>query len=495
MSDFLSKFDKQNYKKVSDEKPKNVKVEEKAEAEIEPQAEEQADTEEQADAEEQVEAEDEAEETISAKRKKALAALSRKARADEDSVRRKSFEEESEFDPTYSKKKRKKIIAGSIAGAVLCMALFLLYYNLSHVKMPDFIDSPISEASAWMSENRMKLVLEEEFSLEYETNRVIDQALAKGKSVKKGSKITLVVSKGADPDEVIALPDFSKMSKSEVEAWIEENKAESLSIIQEYSDTVENGKFIRQEISNKDITAENYRRKDRATVYFSKGKEVFEKNINVPDFVGKTKAEVETWAKTNEITITFEETPSNNIEFGMVVSQSVAKDEKIAKRESMVIQLSLGKPIKVPHFGEYGIDTASGAAEGLNIQVKEQFSGSVAYGRLISQSIPAGTELTDKDEKNILVVYSCGKPYLNSYYGKQEGELPKAFYDDYTSRGANITYTVYYVDSSEEKGSVVAMSAYNQYVSMNYTVSIGISLGNLQPPAASSQNEEVDQEE
>ncbi len=52
-------------------------------------------------------------------------------------------------------------------------------------------------------------------------------------------------------------------------------------------------------MSDEEISKEEYKRQDNANVYFSKGEEVFEEDIEVPDFVNKNKEEVEQWAETN----------------------------------------------------------------------------------------------------------------------------------------------------------------------------------------------------
>ncbi len=99
-----------------------------------------------------------------------------------------------------------------------------------------------------------------------------------------------------------------------------------------------------------DIDETEYQRKDSAAVYYSKGEEVFEKNITIPDFTGVAKEEVEKWAETNEIDMTYEEADSDTVEAGFIISQSETPDEKIAKRDKMEVVVSLGKATIVPNF-------------------------------------------------------------------------------------------------------------------------------------------------
>jgi hypothetical protein len=60
--------------------------------------------------------------------------------------------------------------------------------------------------------------------------------------------------------------------------------------------------------------------------------------------------------------------------------------------------------------------------------------------------------------------------------GTSEKDLPAYFYDFYL-KGADITYSVTYVDSGAPKGTVVRASKNSEYVGMSLVVSIEISRG------------------
>ena len=141
----------------------------------------------------------------------------------------------------------------------------------------------------------------------------------------------------------------------------------------------------------------------------------------------------------------------------------------------MKVVVSLGEATEVPNFGELTPEEAVANYPDLLVTVKHKFSTDVSYGTLISQSVEAGTKLTDKDNKNITVTYSEGSPYLRDFRGQLEGDLPRLFYEEYHSKGADINYIVKYVDSPEVKGTVVDMGVFNEFVRMTYTVEIRIS--------------------
>ncbi len=136
----------------------------------------------------------------------------------------------------------------------------------------------------------------------------------------------------------------------------------------------------------------------------------------------------------------------------------------------MEVVVSAGKAVIVPSFSGLTAEEAAMNYPDLNVTVKHAFHADVAYGSLISQSVEPDTKLTNKDDKSVTVTYSQGRPYLHDFRGQSEGDLPKLFYEQYKSKGADINYIVKYVDSSELKGTVVDMGVFNEFVPMTYTV-------------------------
>lgn len=464
MSDFLSKFNQDKYSDlVNEQSDKKAKKEQSQDVTNQ----------------EPLEPTDELEEQTAEPELSELTAEDDAVVAADPVVTRSSYrqdaEEEVEIDMDYRRKKKIRLIM-IIAGSILaCLLIYLIYYSIVHVKVEDFVGEPLSDARAWANENGVEVEIEQEYSLEYSTNQVISQSVPEGKKIKKGHTLTLTSSLGPDPEEVIPLADFSVMSQAEAEQWIEEHKAENLRVVTEYNDEIEAGEFIKLVIRDSGIDESEYKRRDSAAVYYSKGEETFEKNISVPNFVGGLKEEVEKWAEANEIEVTYEEADSDTVEVGNVVSQSVAADELVAKRDKFEVVVSKGKAIIVPNFWGLTPDEAATNFPDLNVTVKSVYHGEVAYGTLIAQSVSPDTKLTEDDDNQVTVTYSLGRPYLRDVRGQLEGDLPSLFYEEYQSKGANIKYTVKFVDSPEVKGTVVGMSKFNEFVPLTYTVEISIS--------------------
>jgi serine/threonine-protein kinase len=385
------------------------------------------------------------------------------------------------MDPNY---RRKRMLRAAIivVSALAVVALGFLIWHFSRlVEIPELVGKPLSAAQTFCHDNALELEVIEEYSKDVERGVVLSQDISAGEKAAKGSTLALVVSSGPDPDELLALPDFSTMKRAAAEQWIRDTRADNLRLVQEFSDTVAANDFLRLEFRG-EVDAENYRRRDYATLYYSKGAEVFEKNITVPDFTDKMRGEVESWAQTNSLALTIEEADSDTVVAGNVISQSVAAGEKLAKNDELAVTVSLGKPRIVPDFSAYTVQTAPQAAGQIPVIVETSFHAKVAYGRLISQSVPSGTRLAPDDERQITVVYSEGRPFLKDYRGTSEGDLPAAFFNDYSSKGANVTYELRYVDSSEPKGTVVGMSDFSRFIPMSFHVVIEVSRGNLTPP-------------
>ncbi|KAA7928737.1 PASTA domain-containing protein, partial [Salmonella enterica subsp. enterica serovar Anatum] len=152
--------------------------------------------------------------------------------------------------------------------------------------------------------------------------------------------------------------------------------------------------FLREELSE-GVDRENFSRKDSGKLIFSKGKEVYQKDISVPDFKGKTQLEIENWAKKNEIELEIKKVSSESIPLGQVVEQSIKEKEKIAKKTKLTVNISAGKGVKVPKFANLTKENAMTQGK-LQVTVEEEFNLDVPYGELLSQSVEAETELTEE---------------------------------------------------------------------------------------------------
>ncbi|MCL2864342.1 MAG: PASTA domain-containing protein [Lachnospiraceae bacterium] len=376
---------------------------------------------------------------------------------------------------------RQTLRYGIVGGSLFAVAIIVfIMFNISNrVEVPDFTNHSLAEVRTWELANRISLVISSEFSLEIEEGFVISQDRAFGDIIRRGGILNLVISLGADPEEPIDLPDFTDMTIQEIRIWRNNMQAMNISINEEYSNEVEAGRFIRKEFVNRYVNLENYTRADGLLVFISQGVEEFPKNIVVQNFIGSNKDSVTQWADTNDITIIFEEETSKTVPVNNVISQSISSNERIARYTEMTVVLSLGMSVIVPDFATIPQNEARDVS-GFTITIQERFHESIPFGHLISQSEPVGKELLG-DSSPLTLVYSIGRPFMEDIRGQAENVLPEIFFR-FTSRGANITYTVVYVNSYETRGEIVNPTRFNQWLAMEDHVNIYVSLGNLHPP-------------
>lgn len=487
MSDFLSNFTKDNYdgKKKTEAPSESPIVEAKTKATDVSTEETSSEPMPQKAKETKVEANAvrEANELNESKETKVPDDFSRNSRRQKkkEAVVSRYQTEETEFDPTYKKKQQKKYALIGSGSLLAVLLLSFLYYQLTHVKVPDFVGKEISVVRTWGNEEGVKIEVTQSYNFDVSVNQVIEQSVKAKQKIRKGKTLTIEGSLGPNPEEKISLPDFTKMGIAETKKWLEDNKVENATLIESYDDTIEKGQFIKQEFGNKELKAEDYQRKDRLMVYYSKGVEVFEKNIELPDFTGKTLTEAEEWAKKNGVKITAVKDFSNTVALNTVISQEIAAKTKMAKNETLTLSISKGKALEVPDFSQYTMEEASQLQGKVPTVIKNQYSATVPFGYFMSQSVAAGEQYDETaDLPTVIVVYSQGKPYLKDLRGSlSEGDLAKHFFDEYQSKGANVNYSVYYVDSAQPKGTVVEMSSYGQFIGLEATIWVGISLGNL----------------
>ena len=388
-----------------------------------------------------------------------------------------------ETDTGFHKRKMAKM--GIIGGSIIVVAgiIFFAVMMLTRIEVPDFEGQERSTATQWALTNRIGTTESEEYSLEIDSGRIISQSIEPGTMIRGGANIHLVISQGADQNEQIVLPDFENMTGAEIRQWRLDNAANNINVREEFSDTVENGGFISREFANANVTDDNFRRRDGMTILISRGVETF----RMPNFATSDREAVEKWADDNELNINLLFESSSEVDAGDVISQTPEARAEFQRGESITVVISAGLGVVVPNFNTM---THAEAAEWATLnqvplQQRNRLHAQVDFGRVISQSEVAGHELiadANGELPSLEVVYSLGRPYLLSLVGQNESVIAETFFTEFQSRGANITYTIRYVDSYETKGEIVRMSHWNQWLDMTVHVTFDVSRGNLTPP-------------
>ena len=186
------------------------------------------------------------------------------------------------------------------------------------------------------------------------------------------------------------------------------NKLEKVRISQAYSDEVEEGFVISFDL--KGIEKEEFTRSTNVTFTVSRGPQPAQ-TVRVDNFVDKSQYEVESWAKSNKITLEVYESYSEEKAEGIVLTQSVSSGKTMKEGDTLIITVSKGKAVTVPDFTLMSEDEFiewTSENPGL-VKTSERYSDSGKY--ILSQSVKAGTKL-GKDDDKVELLINLGLPKL-----------------------------------------------------------------------------------
>lgn len=379
---------------------------------------------------------------------------------------------------TEDPNKKKLITAIAAGGGVLVLLIVILVLVLGGgIEVRDFTNGKLSDAQLWANENGMIITTENAYSDTVQEGYVIDQDTEAGSKVKKGSFIKLTVSLGPDLSVTLPLPDLTAMTADEVQKWADDNFMTKVRITTEFSADVAQGKVIRYEINDNTVVDE-VRRDTPIYVIVSKGPEVAAATVKVPDFKTKSLAECYTFAKDNGLVLTVKEEYDDYVPAGTIMSQSVKADQMIATGSEIILVVSKGKMITVPDFSGYTKEQATALAGelALPVTITERYSGS-ATGRLISQSITAGSIYEDGDLLEL--EYSLGNKIVVASFVGSTRDAIETWAKDLNEQGAKITIKATEAKSSQPRGTIIFQDVANTSVSYKTTITITVSAGKV----------------
>lgn len=323
-----------------------------------------------------------------------------------DSGKPASFQEEERI---VLKKQRKPInkIVLIIVIAVLLLAVVLsyLFFFAPKIEMPNFVYQTKNDVVAWVKQQDIEttgVVFNEEYNFDYDEGTVLTQSVKEGSKVKQDVKLTFLLSKGADPNELVSVPDLKSMSKQDVKDWISENKLTKTKISTAYSDEVEEDEVIDYKFTGCD--EDSFTRSSTLKINVSKGKAPAGK-VSVDDFVNKPYSTVETWAKEKKVKLSKTEDYSDKVEKGSVISQSISSGKTMDEGDTLYVVVSKGKAIVMEDFSTYKDEEEIkkwATKNDVTVEIKKHYAGE-DIGTVISQSPKAGASLTDKDHIEVII--------------------------------------------------------------------------------------------
>ncbi len=316
-----------------------------------------------------------------------------------------SFKEEVRTPVVKQKKPINKVVL-IVVVLILLLACALAYFLFlaPKIEMPDFVNKTKNDVAAWVKQQEIEssgIIFNEEYNFDYDADTILSQDVEAGSKVRNDVKITFTVSKGADPDELISVPDINSMEKDDIKEWISKNKLTKTKITTVYDDNVEENKVVSYAFSGCD--EDSFTRSSTLKINVSKGVAPAG-TITVEDFVKNSYKRVEEWSEKNKINISKSEVYSDTVEKDIVISQSIAGGKTIKQDETLKVVVSKGKAIYMVDMSGYTLEEAKKWFEnnGILYSIDNTYSW-YSEGDVIDYSPAAGTILNGRDDIEITI--------------------------------------------------------------------------------------------
>lgn len=272
----------------------------------------------------------------------------------------------------------------------------------------------------------------------------------------------------------ISIPDFSSMKEEEIVKWLEENKLDEkkYELVYEYSEDIEKGKLISQSINE----GSKLKKEEILKIVISDGIDP-KKEIEIPDFKGKSVAEITKWFEENHFTnMKVEYEPSLDYKKDEFIKLSV--NNKLQARDSEIkVIISSGDEeiteIEIIDFKNYSKENIEAWVKKNKLRVKfiTAPSDTIKKGAFLSQNPKAGT--TIKINSTITITYSSGKGLeAKSFAGKPVSEAKEWI----KQNGLKEKY-VYLYDKDYKENIIINNTPSKGSISTNSLVTFNVSLG------------------
>lgn len=269
------------------------------------------------------------------------------------------------------------------------------------IKVPDFKGKTLAEGLRMVDGKLTLLQAGTEHSDEIESGRIISQDVAVDSEVKPNTEIKLIVSSGKKPEEkkTATVPAVTGYWKGDAVAALEQVGLIA-EIVEEYSDTVEEGKVISSGLPAGTVVELN----TMITIVISKGKE----SVTIPSVTGLTIEGARTVLEAAGFKLGDIQEKEAEQEKGMIISQSPTADTRADKGTAVVVVISSGpkKPEEEPQEQEItvkvDINAPIGYVEGdpLTVQIGDSTQTLAAPGSMnVTGKKGSSLKIIVKDDK------------------------------------------------------------------------------------------------
>lgn len=191
---------------------------------------------------------------------------------------------------------------------------------------PDLMTMSLEEITEWAIQNKLVLVYESEYNAEVKAGDIIRVSVKKGDVVETNQRIYIVTSKGS-----LKMISYKDGDITSLRNFATENKLE-LTEREEFSDTVEKGKFISVSKKAGDVINSG----EGIIVTISLGK-----SIQIPNFIGMSVSKAKSTCNSLGLSCRFSYVYSSKTK-GNIFSQNMSVGSKVIDGTSITLTVSNG---------------------------------------------------------------------------------------------------------------------------------------------------------
>ena len=233
--------------------------------------------------------------------------------------------------------------------------------------------------------------VKQEFDNTVPANQVKSQTPPANTPAKKGTAVSLVISKGPD---LVVVPDIKGKPQADADTALTNAGLTGSAVSSEYSSKIDAGSVIRQDPA-KDVSVP---RGSSVTYVISLGTE----NVSVPGVVGKGKSSAISSLTSAGFKYKVAYSSSDSVTDGIVMSQNPSAKSLYPKGSAVTITVSTGpKLVKVPLVIGDDAATATSTIEALGLKVTLTYNPVTSSGKVVDQSPPAGKMVAPGSTVNI----------------------------------------------------------------------------------------------
>ena len=277
--------------------------------------------------------------------------------------------------------RKKKITIGIVSAVIVAIiAIVAVVLNVSSnadVSVPSVTGKTVANATSVLQKSGLSIdkKYDEQYSDSVEKGKIIKQTPKSGDSVKKGTTVHIIVSKGKEP--TVEVPDLSTMGADEAQSKLEELGL-TASPTEENSTSVEAGGIFDQS------PAAGTSVKKGTTVSYKVS--LGAKTVNVSDYSGQSEENATAAIKALGLSVKVVKQASDTAEAGTVIAQDHVGKTNVGGTVTLTVSSGSDK-VSIPYCVGLSINDAGSKliASGFIPNNTYEYSDSVSKGNVISQ--------------------------------------------------------------------------------------------------------------